>query len=573
VLREYNDYGLLDKEYQEHSGAKDGNTPYVGYNYDEMAANGELENGLRPTSLRYPNGRLVHYTYGSTDSAADVLSRLDAINDDSSGSPGDVLASYTYLGLGTVVIQDYEEPNVKLDLFGGTSGTYAGFDRFDRIVDYRWYDYGSSADADRYKYGYDRASNRTWKENVVAANSSKDFDEFYAYDGLHRLENFDRGDLNAGKTAITGTPANEEDWTLDPLGNWEGFVQKTSGTTDLNQSRVVNEVNEITDISETTGPSWVTPVHDRNGNMTTVPKPADPTIGFTCTYDGWNRMVKVEETSTTVGEYVYDALNRRVTKDIDSTVRHFLYSSEWQSLEERLDSSTNAERQQIWGPQYVDGLLLRDRDVSNPANGTLDERLYITQDAGWNVTILADENGSAIERYLYKPYGDRTVSDASYRGRSISTVDSVYGFNGRCHDSESRLNYFRNRMYGAQLGTFVSRDPITSEANLYGFVGCQPTMWLDPTGLQKVYPGLPCDPKNPPDPKKPPESWYCGICNKACEGARKKVGNAKGKEGSDIYGQVWCVKDPDKNIDWLCPCVFDTVLEDGTKIPWVSAQN
>ncbi|MCA9141758.1 MAG: hypothetical protein KDB05_03190 [Planctomycetales bacterium] len=316
------------------------------------------------------------YTYGSTDSAADVLNLLDAINDDSSGSPGDVLASYTYLGLGTVVIQDYEEPEVKLDLFGGTSGTYSGFDQFDRIIDHRWYDYGSSADVDRFKYGYDRASNRIWKENVVAANNGEDFDEFYTYDGLHRLQNFDRGDLNAGKTAISGTPANEEDWSLDPLGNWSNFVQKTSGMIDLNQSRSVNEVNEITNITETTGPSWITPAFDRNGNMTTVPKPADPTVAFTCTYDPWNRMVKVEQGMTTIGGYAYDALMRRITKDVDSVVRHFLYSSQWQSLEERLDSSTDPERQQIWGPQYVDQLILRDRDTSDPANGMLDERLY-----------------------------------------------------------------------------------------------------------------------------------------------------------------------------------------------------
>ena len=30
VVRQYNDFGLLDREYQEHDGAKDGNTPYVG---------------------------------------------------------------------------------------------------------------------------------------------------------------------------------------------------------------------------------------------------------------------------------------------------------------------------------------------------------------------------------------------------------------------------------------------------------------------------------------------------------------------------------------------------------------
>lgn len=52
----------------------------------------------------------------------------------------------------------------------------------------------------------------------------------------------DRGELNATKTGITGTPSREEDWSLDPLGNWSNFVQKTSGTTDLKQDRSVNKV-------------------------------------------------------------------------------------------------------------------------------------------------------------------------------------------------------------------------------------------------------------------------------------------------------------------------------------------
>ena len=165
------------------------------------------------------------------------------------------------------------EPDIKLDLFGGTSGTYAGLDRFDRVIDQRWFDYGSSADVDRFKYGYDRASNRNWRENTVSKNLSTPvyLDEFYTYDGLHRLKTMDRGELNGTKTGITGTPAREEDWTLDPLGNWSGYVQKTSGTTDLDQDRSVNKVNEITDISETTGTSWITPSYDKNGNMSVVP--------------------------------------------------------------------------------------------------------------------------------------------------------------------------------------------------------------------------------------------------------------------------------------------------------------
>jgi len=31
----------------------------------------------------------------------------------------------------------------------------------------------------------------------------------------------------------------------DPTGNWARYVQETSGTTDLNQSRTHNHVNEI----------------------------------------------------------------------------------------------------------------------------------------------------------------------------------------------------------------------------------------------------------------------------------------------------------------------------------------
>ncbi|MCA9205066.1 MAG: hypothetical protein KDA59_18570, partial [Planctomycetales bacterium] len=101
-------------------GAKTGSTPYVGYNYDESATGGQFTKGLRLTSIRYPDGRLVHHTYATSGSDDDNLNRLAAIQDDSSGSPGATLAGYTYLGLDQVVIQDLPEPDIQLDLFGGT---------------------------------------------------------------------------------------------------------------------------------------------------------------------------------------------------------------------------------------------------------------------------------------------------------------------------------------------------------------------------------------------------------------------------------------------------------------------
>ena len=67
---------------------KDASTLYVGYNYDTTAASGEYTKGLRPTSVRYPNARLVHLTYGSSGGTGDATARVEAIKDDSGGSPG-----------------------------------------------------------------------------------------------------------------------------------------------------------------------------------------------------------------------------------------------------------------------------------------------------------------------------------------------------------------------------------------------------------------------------------------------------------------------------------------------------
>ncbi len=314
VVYEYNDLGQSTKEYQEYEGSKDASTLYVSYNCDTTASGGEYTKGMRKSSVRYPNSRLVHWTHGSTLSTADAMNRVDAIKDDSGGSPGTSLSEYTYLGGGRIVVEDYVQPDVKLNYDSGTAGTYASFDRFGRVVQQLWYDYGASANRDKFTYGYDRASNRLYRENTLSSGR----DEFYSYDDANRLATFDRGNLNAGKTAIDGTPASEEDWGLDMTGNWSDFTQKTSGSTDLNQDRTHNDVNEITGITETVGTAWIDPVHDKTGNMTTLPKPSNPSSGLTCKWDAWNHLVKVKDGATVVAKYEYDGLARRTKKHVDS---------------------------------------------------------------------------------------------------------------------------------------------------------------------------------------------------------------------------------------------------------------
>ncbi len=354
------------------------------------------------------------------------------------------------------------------------------------------------------------------------------------YAGGDRLIAFQRGELNANKDGIIGTPAREEDWALDMTGNWPGFVQKTSGSTDLDQGRTHNPVNEITAITAAIGTNWADPVHDRAGNMITIPKPANLAAGLTAIYDAWNRLVEVKDGATVIARYEYDGLNRRIESHIDSgapsnstgidSYVHYYHNSAWQILETRQSDTPSAQpetlqpkHQYVWSQRYIDAPVLRDENTG--ANGLCDDdRLYYVNDANFNVTALLDTAGDALERYVYSPYGVVTIYDATWTGtRSESSYANVTLYTGRELDAETGLYYCRNRYYGAQLGRFVSRDPIGYEAgdvSLYRYVQSVPTVYVDPAGLGAGgaigYPGDPPPPKPNPKPAKICDNFPCG---------------------------------------------------------------
>ena len=367
----YNAFGLLTTEHQEHDGAVNGNTLSVGYQYAAAAK------GLRPTAVVYPNGRHVRFDYGEDD-ADDYLNRVQKIQDHDYAT----LAAYTYLGLGRIVVEDFAEPQVKLNY------TAAGaLDRFGRVVDQVWQRYGANPETlESFRYGYDRAGNRLWRENLKSA--SRDLDELYAYDEIYRLIDAERGDLveQSGQKVIANSTFAQQ-WNLDGLGNWAGFNEGTAvGNWSLQQTRAANAANEIdTDdyhantpgdsISSTGGtPNWADPKYDAAGNMTSLPQPGDPENSFTLTYDAWNRLVKVADGETTVAEYRYDGLNRRIVRVVGSTYEHFYHAGR-QVVETRQGDSLAApeqpKHQYVWSLRYVDAPVLRDGNTD--ADGQCDD--------------------------------------------------------------------------------------------------------------------------------------------------------------------------------------------------------
>ena len=474
VVESYADLGPVATEWQSHSGAAvtsgGSQSPKVQYGYDTTASSGVYQNGPRLQQVTYPNGRVIYNQYGtSAGDLNDLLGRISHIRQ--TDGDGQLLALYTRLGSGRVVKVDYDEPDLLYTLLpGGTAADYDGLDRFGRVKDLLWRDYGGSVDAVRIKHGYDYADNRVYREDTVSKSQGTPvyLDEYYTYDGLNQLLNRDRGELNEGKTAISGTPGKEEDWTLDALGNWSAYVQKTSGSTDLSQARTHNLGNELTQIDS----SSTHVAEDAAGNMTKVPKPSSWSAHYDLTFDAWNRLVKVMDGETTVAEYEYDGRNFRTVKKIYSggqlsETRHFYYNAGWQLLEERVGAATTADRQNVWGDRYVDDLILRDRDTD--ANGSLDERRYAMQDPNWNMVAIANTSGDVQERYSYSGYGTPTFLTSVFGSRASSSYawDTLY--TGRQYDVESGVYYYRNRFHGAEVGRFLTRDPIQADINLYRY--------------------------------------------------------------------------------------------------------
>lgn len=470
----YNGWGFVGETFQEHSGeVSTTSTASVAYTFEDGDGSGTGPGKyVRLDSVTYPDGRTVEYDYSTAGSIDDILSRVQTIGDGITD-----YAAYEYVGAGKIVSVSHEDVDggLNLDYNRSTTHAYEGWDTFGRIVENTWDD-DSSTILDSYDYAYDRGSNRTSRSNNLVTTT---YDEVYSFDGLNRL------------TTVTRGGSAYQDWTLDALGNWEEFDD--NGTV---EDRGFNAANEMT----STDAGTVNPEFDRAGNMIAGPDPSDSDVRQHYKYDAWNRLVGVfdddgmgdiDETSP-IAEFTYDGRNFRIEKSAGGVDLAFYYNESQQLLEEHKGTDEDPLNQYVWDLHYIDSPIVRfhDADTDNSYDDPGDSVLYYMTDGNMNVTGLIDQSdGSVVERYHYDAYGNVIFleDDWDVAATQESTVDNDYLYTGRRLDTETGLMYYRARYYDASLGRFINRDPIGygDGMNPYLYVGGNPVLYLDPSGLEK----------------------------------------------------------------------------------------
>ena len=304
---------------------------------------------------------------------------------------------------------------------------------------------------DHYDYTYDNVGNR------ITMTTSMDT-HLYEYDALYQLMN------------VYTLKRSAQEYRYDPAGNRTYYRDKDVEIGDYSYNNA-NEMIAANGVSYT---------YDGNGNLTSKGD-------FTYSWDFKNQLTEVKKSGATVATFVYDGDGRRMrsTYNAGPTTINYIWDGMSEILE--TDGSGNVVTEYLNGAGEILGKI-------RYLPSGIRQVWYYLHDGLGSTTYLLDNYGNIVNAYYYEPYGKcwNVTHDPGYNTR----------FTGKEYEEDLGLYYFFARWYDADVGRFVSRDPLHRIINLigedetdwmdnsiylYNYANNNPINYTDPMGLEVIY--------------------------------------------------------------------------------------
>ncbi len=358
------------------------------------------------------------------------------------------------------------------------------------------------------------------------------------HDALIRVVDCYKYDANGRLTSLTG-PSGTFSFIYDSLGRRTKLIYPNKVVTTYGY----DAAGQLTSLVTKTGTNKLINSYnytlDKAGNRLSK---TEPSIAYTYTYDGLDRLLKsLASVNTRTEEYSYDSVGNRLSGPLATT--RYTYGGANQLLSDgvfsyQYDNNGNMiSRSQSGGLvesfMYYDDnrLLARNQDFYYDAfgrrvarnNGCIDtfssvysydgdnvlhedgkdgtmsyitrythnlgvddvlamERggvhYYYHKDALGSVTSITDKKGNVVQTYDYDSFGNIVAQKST-------TFVQPYTYTSREWDKETGLYYYRARYYDPMEGRFIQKDPIGFKGgiNLYAYVQNNPVRYRDPYGL------------------------------------------------------------------------------------------